>query len=56
VLSIWVTWQAIAEEKNRHIPLAGLQAIIFTVLLALDWWVKIFDLTNDAWLLHLIIK
>ncbi|HEY2581265.1 MAG TPA: hypothetical protein VGI43_05645 [Mucilaginibacter sp.] len=56
VLLIWVIWQAATKEKNQHIPLAGLQALIFTVFLSVDWWVKFFDLTNDAWLLHLITK
>ena len=55
-LLIWVTWQAVSKEKNKQIPLAGLQALIFTVFLAGDWWFNSFTLTDDAWLLHLIIK
>ncbi len=55
-LVIWLLWQAISKEKNKHIPLAGFQAIVFTVFLATDWWIKPFDLTNDAWLLNLIAK
>jgi hypothetical protein len=56
VLTIWLLWQFVSKEKNKQIPLAGLQALIFTVFLASDWWLKSFDLTNDAWLLHLITK
>jgi hypothetical protein len=56
VLLTWVLWQATAKEKNKQIPLAGLQALILSVFLAGDWWFKLFDLTNDDWLLHLITK
>ncbi len=56
VLMIWLLWQLVSKEKNKQIPLAGLQALIFTVFLASDWWCKSIDLTNDAWLLGLITK
>jgi hypothetical protein len=56
VLLIWMLWQAVAKEKNKQIPLAGLQALIFSVFLTGDWWFNSFDLTNDDWLLHLITK
>jgi hypothetical protein len=55
-LMIWLLWQVLSKEKNKHIPLAGFQALIFTVFLAGDWWFKLFDLTNDSWLLYLITK
>ena len=55
-LLIWLFWQVISEEKNKQIPLAGFQALIFTVFLAGDWWFKYFDLTDDARWLHLIMK
>ena len=55
-LLIWVIWQTIYITKNKHIPLAGLQALIFTVFLAGDWGLKYFSLVNDAWLLRLITK
>lgn len=55
VLLTWALWQGISKEKNKQIPLAGLQAFIFTVFLATDW-IKSFDLTNDTWLLNLIAK
>ncbi len=56
VLLMWILWQAIAKEKNKQIPLAGLQALIFSVFLTCNWWFNSFDLTNDDWLLHLITK
>jgi len=55
-LFVWVIWQMIAERKTKHIPLAGLQAMLFILFLTGDWWVKLFDLTNDAWLLNLVSK
>ena len=55
-LLIWLFWQVISKEKNKQIPLAGFQALIFIVFLAGGWWFKYFDLTDDARLLHLIIK
>ncbi|MFI5137045.1 MAG: hypothetical protein ACHQIM_04405 [Sphingobacteriales bacterium] len=55
-LLIWLFWQLLSKEKNKHIPLAGFQSLIFTVFLAGDWWFKYFDLTNDSWLLYLITK
>lgn len=55
-LVIWLSWQALATKKNKFIPLAGLQCLIFILFLASDWWFKFFDLTNDAWLLHLITR
>ena len=55
-LLIWLIWQLISKKKNKQIPLAGLQALIFTVFLAVDWWFRSFDLTNDTWLLSLIMK
>lgn len=56
VLIIWVVWLTISKTKNKQIPLAGLQALIFIVFLAGDWWIRHYNLTNDAWLLNLIIK
>jgi hypothetical protein len=55
-LLIWLGWQVLSKERNKHIPLAGFQALIFIVILAGDWWFKLFDLTNDNWLLYLITK
>jgi len=56
VLLLWLSWQALSAKKNKYIPLAGFQSLIFILFLASDWWCWSFDLTDDAWLLHLIIK
>ena len=56
ILSSWLIFQIKKEKKSRYIPLAGLQALLFAVFLALDWWYKPFGLTNDRWLLYLITK
>lgn len=56
VLFCWLVFQGISANKNRQIPLAGLQSLIFAVFLAGDWWFGSFNLTDDAWLLHLITK
>jgi hypothetical protein len=56
VLLCWLIFQGISANKNRQIPLAGLQSLIFAVFLAGDWWLGLFNLTDDAWLLLLIAK
>lgn len=56
ILTGWLAWQLIFKKKDKQIPLAGLQAIIFMLFLAGDWWVKLVDLTDDTWLLNLIGK
>lgn len=45
-----------AAKRYKHIPLAGLQALLFLIFLATDWWVKPFNATSDGWLLQLIAK
>jgi hypothetical protein len=55
-LLIWLTWQSLSTKKNKYIPLAGFQSLIFMLFLACDWWLRSFDLTNDTWLLNLIAK
>lgn len=55
-LSFWLIWQLLVNKKSKEIPLAGLQAFIFTVFLASDWWYLHHNLTDDNWLLHLMIK
>ncbi|MDB5134663.1 MAG: hypothetical protein JWP37_1266 [Mucilaginibacter sp.] len=56
ILALWLTWQVVSAKKNKYIPLAGLQSLIFIVFLASDWWYRSFDLTDDTWLLNLITK
>jgi hypothetical protein len=56
VLLAWSVRQSISVKKNREIPLAGMQALILMVFLTCDWWLKLFNLTDDTWLLNLITK
>jgi len=56
VLLLWLIWQSVSVIKNKYIPLAGFQSLIFIVFLAGDWWLRLFNTTDDNWLLHLIIK
>ncbi len=56
VLICWLVWQLIISRKDKSIPLAGLQAFLFSLFLMADWWIKHFNLTDDSWLLNLIKK
>ncbi len=56
VLLVWALRQAVFKQKNNQVPLAGLQALFFIVILATDWWFKPFGLTGDTWLLNLMMK
>lgn len=55
-LFTWLCWQAVSDNSNRHIPLAGLQAFMFALFLTGDWWLFHLDVTNDHWLLNFLIK
>lgn len=55
VLLCWPVYNMISKQE-KHIPLAGLQALLFAFLLTTDWWIKPVNITSDDWLLHLIIK
>lgn len=55
-LIIWLIWQMLSSKKTKEIPLAGFQSIILMLFLAGSWWIHLFDLANDAWLLNLIGK
>ena len=52
-LLLWLPWQLISSKKNQQIPLAGLQSLFFILFLAGDWWLRLYDLTSDTWLLNL---
>jgi hypothetical protein len=56
VLIIWFVWQLISSKKDKQIPLAGFQALLLMLFLAGDWWVLQLHITNDDWLLNLILK
>lgn len=55
VIIIWLAWTRYRPQAAaRHIPLAGLQALILSFFLAADWLSRSVDLTNDQWLFFLI--
>jgi len=56
VLLVWIFGQIITKKKNTQIPLAGLQAILFSLFLAGDWFGLHLNLTDDTWLLNLVQK
>jgi hypothetical protein len=56
VLLFWMLHQLAVSKKDKQIPLAGIQALLFTVLLAIDWCYLHVHLNDDTWLLKLIIK
>lgn len=53
-LLLWMTWQGVAGRKNKQLPLAGFQAMIFSVFLTGDWYGLHLNLTDDSWLLNLL--
>jgi hypothetical protein len=56
VLSLLLTGQAFFKIKNKHIPLAGLQALVLILYLASDWWYLRTNVTSDYWLQRLLIR
>jgi Flp pilus assembly protein protease CpaA len=46
-----LVWWAV--NKNKHVPLAGLQALFLLFFLSSDWWYFHHGLTDDNWLLQL---
>jgi hypothetical protein len=55
-LLAWVIWQVAMSGKDKHIPLAGLQAAFLSILLIMDWYWLHLNLTDDAWILNFIHK
>lgn len=56
ILSFWLIRNLITQNKYNYIPLAGLQALIFAILLTGYWCCHCFDPTDDTWLLPFITK
>lgn len=55
VLLMWILWQSVTKNKNKYIPLAGFQSLLFIVFLAGDWWYFHINITDDYWLLRYLI-
>jgi hypothetical protein len=50
VVVIWVIWKAVAS-KEKQIPLAGLQALLFCVLFVFGQYADRLHFTSDNWIL-----
>lgn len=51
VLLVSLLKMAISKKENNKIPLAGLQALLFAMIVIADWMLESFAITNDAWIL-----
>ena len=56
VLIMWLGRQLFVGKKDKQIPLAGFQAILFILFLTNSWWLIHLDLTNDDWLFNVLTK
>ncbi len=56
VLSFWLIWQQLSRKKDTPIPLAGLQSLLFALVLCAGWWLYPVRLVEDTWLLNLFTK
>lgn len=50
IVIITLTGKWLNKDQNPKIPLAGEQAILFLMLMLIDFWSKKMDLTSDGWL------
>ncbi|MEN0057115.1 MAG: hypothetical protein AAGC65_25785 [Mucilaginibacter sp.] len=51
----WLLWQTFLKEENKFLPLAGLQAFLLMLCLIADWLSSVINLTDDQWVLNLIM-
>ena len=56
IVLIWFSWQLISKQKGKHVPLAGLQALLFVLFFAFNLYFTSVNLNSDDWLLNLINK
>lgn len=56
ILLGWTCIRLLVNTQDKAIPLAGLQALLFTGLLSCDWWLKDLSLASDMHLLNFIIR
>ncbi len=49
IVIIWLIWKMI-DSQFKHIPLAGLQSLLFIIILIAGWIYPAIDATNDFWL------
>jgi hypothetical protein len=54
VLLIWVISRQTLFRNSPHIPLAGLQALLFLMLFVISLLMPAVDLGSDRWILHIL--
>jgi hypothetical protein len=52
VLGYWTSYRAVSGSREIRIPLAGMQALLFAILLTIDWWCCQMHVYADDWLLR----
>jgi hypothetical protein len=52
VLLIWGAVSLFSNKTNRHIPLAGLQALVFALLFVIAWFKPAVKLGSDEWIIN----
>lgn len=55
ILILLPVWQILPGKKMTTIPLAGLQAFLFGLLLCAEWWLNVFKFP-DSGLFNLVIR
>jgi hypothetical protein len=55
-LLFWIVWKKLVHPSEKHIPLAGIQAVLFAMVLIFDWWLLHIDITKDDWLTSFFYK
>lgn len=56
LVCVLLFWLVFSAKHNKEIPLAGLQALIFSFFLITAWWIRPVNVTSDDWLLQLMTK
>jgi len=56
VLILWIGIRFFISSEDKHIPLAGLQALLLAMFLSSDWWIARVNITDDYWLQKLLIR
>jgi hypothetical protein len=54
VLAGWLLYLQVTKVEEKHIPLAGLQALVLSLVLAGDWFFGRYDVYDDRTITYLI--
>jgi len=55
VIIYWILFCLVSRKPEGQIPLAGLQALLLAIAVGCDRWLLPLDLTNDQWILNMIM-